>query len=101
MRNIGKDVYRGDHYFDVNEDNQHQTVQNVETLVFNRVSLLSLGPNDYPLVKSADGLDVIAGVARIDINNQPNERQPYYFMLHQSNKPKNPPSPIVSDRSTN
>lgn len=101
MRNIGKDVYGGNHYFDVGEDNQHQTVQNVETLVFNRVSLLSLGPNDYPLVKSADGLDVIAGVARIDINNQSNERQQYYFMLHQSNKPKNPPSPIVSDRSTN
>ncbi|TMO60652.1 VWD domain-containing protein [Pseudoalteromonas aurantia] len=100
MRNIGKDVYGGNTYFSKNEDNTHQVMHQVDTLVFNRVSLLSLGPNDYPLVTSDDGLDVIAGVARININ----QSQIPTISVNKKEATKRTkfkrPSPIISNKTT-
>jgi hypothetical protein len=71
MRNIGQAVYGGTTTFEISDENNHQVIDGVGNVSVNYVSLLELGPNDYPLITSSNGRDIIAGVARIDVNNTP------------------------------
>jgi len=68
MRNIGQSTLSGNTLLQVSQDNNHQTMVNVSQVQINTVSLIELGPNDYPLLTSADGSRVVVGVARININ---------------------------------
>ena len=101
MRNIGEAHYGGNTSFVVDSDNQHQIVENVTSVQGNYVSLLELGPNDYPLLLSNNGQDVIAAVARVDINIQPQQKiEGKRLQRLQLNEvaelqSKNPPSPII------
>ncbi|GGA79399.1 hypothetical protein GCM10011369_21680 [Neiella marina] len=95
MRNIGEAVYGGNTYFNISESNEHQIVHSVNQIVVNYVSLLSLGPNDYPLITSDDGSDVIAGVAVIDINKQTKVSRKAKANISRLPRYPNPPSPIA------
>lgn len=111
MRNLGFSRHGGNHKTTFStEGERHQMLNGIdldEGVYVNYVSVLSVGPSDFPLLYDRTGTDIIAGIATIDLsiehsqslllqsNENTGKTQKMLIRLGESEEPQNPPSPFI------
>lgn len=100
MRNLGFSRHGGNHKTTFNtEGPRHQMLTNISPdkgVYVNYVSILSVGASDYPLLYDRFGVDVIAGIATIDlsVDNPQTLMRNTRFESEARSEATNPPSPF-------